>query len=396
MEKEQRVLDILKEMIAIDSETNTAKEVDMEKYLQKKLSSMGDMVKVSLMRVPNDPAGRSVVCGFIPGRKKDTVIFLNHHDVVGTEAYGILRDDAFSPDRLLQELIQFEKDESVLSDLKSGEWMVGRGSCDMKSGAAVMLAAALAMAPRIHDRDLVLHLYGGEERGCLGSFHMPEEEFRNIAAVVVGEPTGARPLAGHKGALWLRLSTSGRTSHASMPEEGDSALAKMLPAATRLLDFEAVGTHPFMGRGTSVLSTLHSGLNSNSVPDSAVLTMDIRSVPGMDHEKIRQEIREICGEGMAMETTLDIPPVWTDPEHPWMKRVYALYEKLSGRPAEVATVQFFTDAAALRTRLPEVPVVIFGPGDSSMAHQVDEACPVSQIEFMENICLELIRDWYSL
>ena len=73
MEKEQRVLDILKEMIAIDSETNTAKEVDMEKYLQKKLSSMGDMVKVSLMRVPNDPAGRSVVCGFIPGRKKDTV-----------------------------------------------------------------------------------------------------------------------------------------------------------------------------------------------------------------------------------------------------------------------------------------------------------------------------------
>ena len=70
MEKEQRVLDILKEMIAIDSETNTAKEVDMEKYLQKKLSSMGDMVKVSLMRVPNDPAGRSVVCGFIPGRKK--------------------------------------------------------------------------------------------------------------------------------------------------------------------------------------------------------------------------------------------------------------------------------------------------------------------------------------
>lgn len=274
--------------------------------------------------------------------------------------------------------------------------LYGRGSCDMKSGAAVMLAAALAMAPRIHDRDLVLHLYGGEERGCKGSFHMPEQEFRNIAAVVVGEPTGARPLAGHKGALWLRLSSSGRTSHASMPEKGDSALAKMLPAANRLLDFVAEGRHPFMGRGTSVLSTLHSGLNSNSVPDSAVLTMDIRSVPGMDHEKMREEIQDICGKDIAMETTLDIPPVWTDPEDPWMKSVYALYEKLSGKPAEVATVQFFTDAAALRTRLPQVPVVIFGPGESSMAHQVDEACPVSQIEFMENICRELIRDWYEL
>ena len=164
MEKEQRVLDILKEMIAIDSETNTAKEVDMEKYLQKKLSSMGDMVKVSLMRVPNDPAGRSVVCGFIPGRKKDTVIFLNHHDVVGTEAYGILRDDAFSPDRLLQELIQFEKDESVLSDLKSGEWMVGRGSCDMKGGAAAQLAVFEEYASQ-----------GGGEAGLL-FVSLPDEE----------------------------------------------------------------------------------------------------------------------------------------------------------------------------------------------------------------------------
>lgn len=164
MEKEQRVLDILKEMIAIDSETNTAKEVDMEKYLQKKLSSMGDMVKVSLMRVPNDPAGRSVVCGFIPGRKKDTVIFLNHHDVVGTEAYGILRDDAFSPDRLLQELIQFEKDESVLSDLKSGEWMVGRGSCDMKGGAAAQLAVFEEYAAQ-----------GGGETGLL-FVSLPDEE----------------------------------------------------------------------------------------------------------------------------------------------------------------------------------------------------------------------------
>ncbi len=274
--------------------------------------------------------------------------------------------------------------------------LYGRGSCDMKSGAAVMLAAALSMAPLIRDRDLVLHLYGGEERGCLGSFHMPEREFRNIAAVVVGEPTGARPLAGHKGALWLTLSSSGRTSHASMPEEGDSALAKMLPAATPLLDFVPVGTHPFMGRGTSVLSTLHSGLNSNSVPDSAVLTMDIRTVPGMDHEKLREEIRGICGDGMVMDTTLDIPPVWTEPEHPWMKKVYALYEALSGRQAQVAAVQFFTDAAAVRTRLPEVPVVIFGPGDSAMAHQVDEACPVSQITFMETVCRELIRDWYAL
>lgn len=83
MELKQRVVTLLKEMIAIDSETNTEKEVDMEKYLQHVLTSLGDPVKVSLIRVANDAQGRSVVCGFIPGKKKDTVIFINHHDVVG-------------------------------------------------------------------------------------------------------------------------------------------------------------------------------------------------------------------------------------------------------------------------------------------------------------------------
>ena len=51
MERNQRVLELLREMIAIDSETNTEKEVDMEKYLQKKLLAMGDSVQVSLIRL---------------------------------------------------------------------------------------------------------------------------------------------------------------------------------------------------------------------------------------------------------------------------------------------------------------------------------------------------------
>lgn len=42
MELKQRVVTLLKEMIAIDSETNTEKEVDMEKYLQHVLTSLGD------------------------------------------------------------------------------------------------------------------------------------------------------------------------------------------------------------------------------------------------------------------------------------------------------------------------------------------------------------------
>lgn len=275
--------------------------------------------------------------------------------------------------------------------------LYGRGSCDMKSGVAAMVCAALRMAPFVTERDLVVQVYGGEERGCLGSFHMTADsrEMAHIAAVVVGEPTNALPLVGHKGALWLTLTAHGKTAHASMPEKGENALASMLPAASRLLRFKPHGRHRYLGSGTSVLSTLHAGLNSNSVPDLATMTLDIRSVPGMDHEELRREVKGLAGEHISMETTLDIPPVWTEPDHPWIQRIFELYHTSTGKPASVSTVQFFTDAAALKRVCPDVPMLILGPGSSAQAHQVDEACELSQIYFVEQMYCQIIRDWYG-
>lgn len=282
------------------------------------------------------------------------------------------------------------------SGLIRGGTLYGRGSCDMKSGVAAMVCAAINMAPSIGG-ELVLQIYGGEERGCLGSFHLARRRtlLNNVQAVVVGEPTGAMPLVGHKGALWLTLTARGKTAHASMPEMGTSALATMLPAAYRLLNYKPGGEHHYLGTGTCVLSTLHSGLNSNSVPDLASLTLDIRTVPGLDHESICKDIAALAGPGISISKTLDIQPVWTDPSNPWVQQVLSSYAKMVGHPAPIASVQFFTDAAALRTTLPDVPVLIFGPGSSSQAHKVNEACPTEQIVFMEQMYRHIIKDWYK-
>ncbi|MDR2799987.1 MAG: M20/M25/M40 family metallo-hydrolase, partial [Desulfovibrio sp.] len=129
-------------------------------------------------------------------------------------------------------------DRDPLSGAAEGGRLHGRGSCDMKGGVAAMLCAALRMAPRLKGRDLVLHLYGGEELGCLGSFFAARhhrEHFGRPGAAIIAEPTGNRPMAGHKGALWLTLECEGRAAHGSMPEKGDNALAKLLPAACRFL-----------------------------------------------------------------------------------------------------------------------------------------------------------------
>lgn len=148
MDLSNRVLVLLSQMIAIDSQTHTEKEKAVEDFLYDTLRCMGRPVEVHRFPVPEDSLERTVVTGFVPGSSKDTVLFLNHHDVVGSEDYGVLRDYAFRPEALLPKLQAYEKDSEVLADLASGEWMVGRGSCDMKGGAAAQLAVLEEYAHR--------------------------------------------------------------------------------------------------------------------------------------------------------------------------------------------------------------------------------------------------------
>lgn len=274
----------------------------------------------------------------------------------------------------------------------------GRGSCDMKGGIAALLCAAVHMAPRLGKRNLLLHLYGGEEEGCRGSFHVMRTPalFKNTGAIVIAEPSGCIPLVGHKGALWVSLKTQGKTAHAAMPEQGYNALERLIPAASRLLSFHPEAHHPWLGACTSVLSTLHSGLNSNSVPDLATMTLDVRTVPGQDHNALRSEILSLAGPEVTVETTFDIPPVWTDPDHPWIGRLLDLFAIERGERPHVGTVQFFTDAAALRMALPDTPILILGPGDPTLAHQTDEACELTQLQTAEQYYEIIIRDWYAL
>ncbi|MDR2161898.1 MAG: M20/M25/M40 family metallo-hydrolase [Desulfovibrio sp.] len=98
-------------------------------------------------------------------------------------------------------------DRDPLSGLTEEGRLHGRGSCDMKGGIAAMLCASLSLAPRLAGRDLILHLYGGEELGCLGSFFAARrpEHFGRPGAANSAQPTATRPRAGHPGALWRAL-----------------------------------------------------------------------------------------------------------------------------------------------------------------------------------------------
>ncbi|MGE7762406.1 M20/M25/M40 family metallo-hydrolase [Peribacillus sp. NPDC097895] len=95
--------------------------------------------------VPNDTVERKNIFALVRGKKASdkTVIFHSHIDTVGIEDFGHLKSDAVNPDVLESFFSTYELDSDVQADAQSGDWMFGRGSVDMKSGAAVHLANVL-------------------------------------------------------------------------------------------------------------------------------------------------------------------------------------------------------------------------------------------------------------
>ncbi len=278
-----------------------------------------------------------------------------------------------------------------------GDKLYGRGSSDMKAGVAGILVAARRMATHLRATPgIVLVLTAAEEGGCIGSRHLIEVEglLGRAGAMVVGEPTANYPAVGHKGSMKFWAKFRGVTAHGSMPHLGVNAIYKAAHAASCLEKFAFHDhPHPVMGGPSLNVGTFHAGQTINSVPDEAVLGVDVRSIVGMDHAAVLARLREMLGEEVELDVFQDMPAVWTDPENEWMQRVFAICADTLGEKPEARTVSYNSDAGNFLKKWRGAPTVILGPGEPAMAHQTDEYCNMSRIRESVAIYERIIRDW---
>lgn len=284
-------------------------------------------------------------------------------------------------------------------EIDSGK-LYGRGVSDMKSGIAAFVTAAMGLGEQLEDGPgIVLIMAAGEETGCEGSRPLGAQIAAevDVGAMVIAEPTYNLPKVGHRGAMWLRMTASGKTAHGSMPEHGINALYKAARAVAKLDDFDFnIARHPLLGGNSLSVGNLHAGQNVNSVPDSAVLEVDIRTIPGADHARLRDGFVGYLGDDIdRIEAFVDLNNVWTDPSHPWVERIFNIVTPILGERPEIGALPFFTDAAVLQPAFGGVPTVILGPGETHMAHQTDEYCVVDNIPVAVEMYRQIITDWYE-
>ena len=193
----------------------------------------------AVWRVPIPGDHRSNVFALKRGRSRRTIVLTGHFDVVPVSDYGALEHLAFSPERLLPEIMarlrRTGENPLALSDFESGAFLPGRGLLDMKAGLAAGIAAMEAYSG---DATLLFLAVPDEEErsagaraaapllpGLAAEYGLDIELVINLDAISdQGDGSTGRVVAlGSIGKQLLTAFVAGKEAHACYPQDGANA-----------------------------------------------------------------------------------------------------------------------------------------------------------------------------
>ena len=283
--------------------------------------------------------------------------------------------------------------------------LYGRGTSDMKS----FIACVLAVVPDLVQRGLrtPLHLAFSydEEVGYLGVRGLLadlQQSGIRPASCIVGEPTEMRPVIAHKGKQSFRCTVRGLASHSAYAPYGVNAVEAAAEAVAFLK--QMARRHRDCGpydRGFDVAyTTVHTGVIRggtalNIVPHECVFDFEFRNLPGDDPAALYREFEDhVRGviepemhavdprSGFTIARLSEMPALNTGAE----TEITALAQELSGN-GDIAKVSFGTEAAHFQVA--GVPTVVCGPGSIREAHKPDEFVTLAQVAACETFLRRL-------
>lgn len=322
-----------------------------------------------------EPGRFNVVAVLEGGRPGRTLMFEGHTDVV-TE--GDVAEWSFDP---------------YAGDIVNGE-LRGRGSADMKSGVAAMLYAAKAIADAGHfPGRIVVGALCDEEGLMIGAKHFAASELAGeVDGALICEPEAGEVCTSQKGALRLLVHAIGKMAHGAMPHQGLNPIVALAHLQRDLETYQNQlqtrhGEHPHLGLAYVTPTVFQGGsvVQMNVIPREATMTLDIRTIPGMEHVEVRKHIAELATAvttdtkvEFEIEVIDDRPATSIAEDHPVVEAVVSAHREVLGETPVFGGVPGTTDGTIL-WRDARIPVVVYGPGGKWIAHQADEFVEVEDM-----------------
>lgn len=326
-------------------------------------------------------AGReNIIVTIDSGKEGPCLMFEGHTDVVSEGNRDLWRFDPFG------------------GEVHDGR-IYGRGACDMKAGLAVNLLTVKAMmqSGAEYRGKMRLGLVCDEEDLMLGiQDYIKRGHADDVDACLVSEPEENQLCLSMKGALRAIVKVHGKMAHGAMPLAGINPTIRM---AKIILAFEAFeksetdrcGKDEYLGWPSVTFTVVQSPpagepAQLNVMPAESVSYVDIRTIPGQDHETVKRQLHDIIkklGEEdpdfqAEIEFIADKPVVTMEKDEPIVRVSAEVYRDITGKEPVYNGVPGATDGTFLRD-LKGIPSLVNGPGPRSVPHQTDEYVEIDEL-----------------
>ena len=277
--------------------------------------------------------------------------------------------------------------------------LYGLGTADMKAFFALAIDAIRGFDLSQLRQPLIILATADEETSMSGARALQASQLSGARFVLIGEPTGLRPVRMHKGMMMEAIRLTGLSGHSSNPALGHSALEAMHKVMTELLAWRQRLQQTYhsalfeIPQPTLNLGHIHGGDNPNRICGHCELQIDLRPLPGMDLAELKCELEAQLQKALAgskidyrIDSLLDGVPALETPANSMLVKTV---ERLTGSHAEAVA---FSTEAPFYDQL-GMDAVVLGPGHIAQAHQPDEYLEIRNIKPTVKLIQDLVKQF---
>ena len=275
--------------------------------------------------------------------------------------------------------------------------LYGLGATDMKAGVALqMIAAAEYANNRRDDLDVWCVTVANEEVDGAGSADFAKYFSKNTqyeeVSCAIAEPTDNRIEIGHRGNKFVEFIFERTSSHASQESAYyDSSLPVVVSFLNDLPEIReqlhAAYSHDILGAPSFTPTRIEpAGSYSNNKTAGVSSVMgDIRTTPPLDAD-FENWVDEIAAryDCTWRHPATPVPSALCDTNAKILKTMQRLLPEAETAVSYGGTDQAFFQSIGVQT-------IIYGPGNFSQAHTVDESVSITRIKEVYDVYQKLIR-----
>ena len=395
----------LRDMVVIPSVTGD--EAQIQTFLSKYMTKIGldvDMWETDWEELKKHPGYRPVDRGY-EGRPNivatwkgagggRSLLLNGHTDVIPVGGGEGWSDDPWS------------------ATIKNGR-MYGRGTADMKSGVAshIMAVECLKAAGLKPKGDVYINVVIDEEVSGHGTLDTVIRGYKADAGIS-GETSDLAVQPACIGRIWFEIEIHGKPAGIQKRYEGISGIELGNKIVKAVADLEAKRvatiTHPLYPNALDtlpcIIGSFSAGNYPSAFPANCLLKGSIGTVPGEDHEGVKQSLVDQIARAAAEDPWMKLHPpkvrfVGYDAQASEIPRDHAIvetvcknYKEITGRDPQISGRQGAADTRFLNLYA-NTPTVIFGPGSTAVMHADDEYVSIDDYMTSIKVMALSICDW---